>query len=135
MTNGTLKELTPEDMARIAYTAWQDLAQVTGEVADWPAYDSLPEQLKGLETLQIDHITANIKLRPHQLHEYYKVTGQKMIRDLNLDDNIIAKLDAYMIPFSLLSVINQTRFRLQVQLARTLLRHNRNVKRAQKRQR
>lgn len=133
MTNGTLKELTPEEIARIVYNSWLELVMAHGSVAPWQPFDSLPEPLKALEMIQIEHIIGNIQARPHELHAFYRVTGQKMIRDTAPGENIIANLEPYMIPFTGLDIIRQTRFRLQVQLTRTLLRHNRNVKRAQKR--
>jgi hypothetical protein len=131
----TLKELTTAEITQIIYTAWRELALVTDEVTAWEPFDSLDNTLKALEMAQIEAIIDNPALRPFQLHEQFKVTGQEMIKAVAQNENIIARLNAYMIPFRALSLAMKTKFRLQVQLGRVLSRHNKNVKRNQKRQR
>jgi len=129
----TLKELTTTEMAQIIYTSWLELEKVTDPVTPWQPFDSLNNELKALEVAQVERIIKNIRLRPHELHQYFKVTGQKLIADGALDENIIARLNIYMIPFGGLGIVQKTRFRLQVQLTRILMRHNRNVTREEKR--
>jgi hypothetical protein len=135
MANGTLKELTTAQMAKICYGAWWDLDFINDMVAAWEPFDNLPEPLKTLEVGQVEAIIENIRIRPHELHEKFKVTVQNMVAEGQLEENIIARLKPYMIPFVGLSVINQTKFRLQVQLTRILMRHNKNVERSKKRPR
>lgn len=135
MGNGTLKELTTADMAKIIYNSGREIDLVTQKVTTWPPFDSLEMELVPLFVSQVEAIINNIRLRPHELHQHFKVTAQQMIANLAPAQNILDKLEPYMIPFQALSEIEKTKFRLQVQLARVLMRHNRNVKRAEKRQR
>jgi hypothetical protein len=133
--SSTLKELTTGEMVRIIYTTWRELYLVADPVTPWEPFNELDPALYALETAQVEALIANVRTRPNELHQIFKVTGQKMISDLVVNENIIARLKPYMIPFERLPAIDKTKFRLQVQLTRTLMRHNRNVKRYQKRQR
>lgn len=135
MGNGTLKELTTAEMAKIIYNSMREMDLVTQEVTTWPPFDSLEMELIPLFVGQTEAIINNIRIRPHELHQHFKVTAQQMIANTNPAQNILDKLAPYMIPFQALSEIEKTKFRLQVQLARILMRHNRNVKRAIQRQR
>jgi hypothetical protein len=134
MTNGTLKELTTAEIARIIYNSWLVFHKTVDAVTPWEPYDSLPEPLKALEVAQVEAIINKMRLRPHELHENLVVTVQNIVAEGQLDEKISFRLAPYMIPFSGLGIELKTRFRLQVQLARILLRHNRNVKRQAKRQ-
>ena len=98
-------------------------------------FESLEPELKALFELQMGLIVKNIKLKPKELHDNWKVTAQQMIAQGIIRQELVAKLNPYMVPFVNLPVWRQTTYRLQLQLARTLLRHNRNVERAHKRQR
>lgn len=133
--SSTLKELTTAEITQIIYTAWRELALVTDEVTPWEPFDTLDNTLKALEMAQTQAIIDNPALRPFQLHEQFKVTAQQMIKAVAPNENIIARLNAYMIPFRALSLAAKTKFRLQAQLGRVLMRHNKNVERSKKRQR
>jgi hypothetical protein len=134
-SSSTLKELTPIEMAAIIHASISELATIADTVTAWAPFDSLPKYVKELHVLQVTAIIDNQRVRPNELHQIFKVTGQKWIAAGTVEDNNIARLKTYMIPFNELPLIVKTNYRLQVQLTRTLIRHNRNVKRSEKWQR
>jgi hypothetical protein len=128
-------ELDARKITVIIYGAIRELRKVTYPDTPFPAFDKLePADREALED-QTLAIIDNPRVKPAELHDNWHVTTQKMIADDALDQNSIARLNPYMIPFRELATGKKTEIRLHLQLARTLIRHNRNVERHQKRQR
>jgi len=127
--------LTTEKLNAIIYAAIRDLNELTNPVTPIEAFDDLPEALQTIFNSQMAIIIDDIKTRPKELHDKWKVTAQELIDSDTISQDLVANLETYMLPFRKLPVWKQTEYRLQLQLARTLLRHNRNVERYEKRQR
>jgi len=128
-------ELKPDEISKILlYTT----AVFTGYAAGVTPETAI-DDLNKVDQASFEDLTLVIiedpSLKPRELHDKWVVTTKKMIEDGALDDKNIARLEPYMIPFSELPLNIQTIYRLQVQLTRTLLRHNRNGERNTKRQR
>jgi hypothetical protein len=124
---GTLKELTERQIAEIAYEASAQLQRVADPAISQVAFSMLdPADLK-IFMAQISAIIKNPRIKPMQLHQHFMVAAQQLIARGEIEKNKTAILDAYMIPFNELDEITRTKYRLQVQLVRIMVRHNRNV--------
>lgn len=132
---GTLKELTPKQIAKIAYSSVSDLMVMGAVDTPWNRWEELPEPMKPLIIAQVSAIMDNVGLKPRQLHDLMKVTIQQQRAKKQLTDDTFAIFDPYMIPFNQLTPVDQTGYRLLLQLVRILVRYNRNVRAYEKRQR
>ena len=133
--NGTFLELSADHMAAFVYAQVSFFVGCTTGVTVNPDIDTAnPVDRASFDDLMLI-IIEDPGVKPKELHDKWAVTTQKMVDDGALDENNLARLKPYMVPFSELPIIYQTKYRLQVQLTRTLIRYNRNGQRAQKRQR
>jgi hypothetical protein len=128
-------ELDARKMTVIIYGAIKEFKRVTLPDTLQVPFDMLEDDEKAILEDQTCRIIDNPRIKPAELHDIWYVTTQKVIAEDGLDQNSIARLNPYMIPFRELATGKKTEIRLHLQLARTLIRHNRNVERHQKRQR
>lgn len=129
------KLLKAAELAAIIYNAVRDFILLQPAVTDGQAFDALPEGQRALFESQIIKIATNIRVKPKELHDNWKVTAQRMSAQGELDQDFIVISEPYMIPFDELPIWMKSQYRLQLQMVRTLLRHNKNAERAQKRER
>ena len=127
--------LTTDKIGALIHAAIRSFNELANPVTPIEAFGDLSDGEKALFNSQMAQMVENIKLDPHELHDKWKVTAQEMIDAGTISQDLVANLETYMLPFRELPVWKKTEYRLQLQLARTLLRHNRNVERAEKRQR
>jgi hypothetical protein len=122
-------------MTVIIYGAIRELHRVTFPDILQVSFNKLePIERRSFED-QTLAIIDDPRIKPAGLHDKWYVTTQKLIADGALNQKFIARLNPYMIPFRELAIEKKTEIRLHLQMARTLIRHNRNVERDQKRQR
>ena len=128
------KVLTAEEMNVIIYAAIQCYTAGLDPVTPLTPFDKVEPEFRAIFEMQMAQIYEKSGLKPRELQAFSGVTVQDMIAQGIIKEELVAKLNPYMLPFNKLPVSKQTEYRLQLQLARTLLRHNRNVERAKKRQ-
>ena len=129
------KILLVEEITEIIYYSAMHLGRLLAPDTELVTFDKLSGPERAIIDSQVAKMIENVRLDPHELHDNWKVTTQSLIAKGIVEDKLIAKLEPYMIPFRELPVWKKTEYRLHLQLVRTLLRHNKNVERAQKRQR
>jgi hypothetical protein len=128
------KVLTAEEMNVIIYAAIQCYTAGLDPVTPLTPFDKVEPEFRAIFEMQMAKIYEKSGLKPRELQAFSGATVQDMIAQGIIKEELVAKLNPYMLPFNKLPVSKQTEYRLQLQLARTLLRHNRNVERAKKRQ-